>query len=343
MSTLIEEDNITRWLQREDIRGRIGGALGGCMDADMFLEGVLIALTQPYLDECTMKSKFEAAHICASLGMLPTLNHVALIPRKLKEHNYDICCTVLPQWQGLQALMLRHPDVCDITHSLVHPDDKFNFTGTDSTVTHHEFDPFDREFETFDHIRGGYLRISFHDRRPDKYHMVSRKKIEQARNCADSGKFWGPWFEEQCIKTLYRNGYARRAVPVDPRGNEQHLKAAMVQEDAILGNDPQRVKVITQQPTEASRSKAYAEKLNPQPDEPATEPATITRLAELEDQVVTLSSADKSEQMTAEIELSFNEGDITAADRDELRELLNTSMDGLAAATTGNTEVPDGR
>lgn len=229
---------LSSWLSRNDVRERISSALGGSISCDHFLSQMIIALEKtPEVKACTPQSKFEATNICATLGLLPTHGQVALIPRNIKGVPQ---VTVMPQWQGYQALMLRHPDVKTVKAVLVHASDTYRYDPETEQLSHN-FDPFqeDRKFVDWKDVRGGYLVVQFKDGRPKQYHFVTIDTMQKARSCAQSDNIWRKWFQEQCLKTIYRNAFARRVVPMDHIGG--HAEQLNYLEDEAQGNDPNRV------------------------------------------------------------------------------------------------------
>jgi recombinational DNA repair protein RecT len=331
--------SITKWMNNEDVRNRIAKTIGTNFDADFFVEQLLIAFQNPILANCTPDSMFKAAHTCAALGMLPTLQHVALIPRKVRDKSGTVLreeCTVMPQWQGLQAMMLRHPDIKWIQHSLVHPSDVFHWDGTSQSVTHHEYDPFEpaRMFRDTPDVRGGYLKITFVDDRPPVYHVVTADAIFQARKCAQSDDIWSKWFEQQAIKTLYRNGFARRVVPIDPMINQSRIQAAIEQEDAVLENDPSRIESASKPPAievrkPASRAAVISQRKPSQPKEPVPEPVEYKQqeqsvFAGTKQMILNAKTTDELQAVT---EILQADNTLTDAEFGELQTLLDQTAE----------------
>lgn len=239
MSTQVatkKPDGLRQWFSDPAIVGGIRDALAGYMDAEQFLAQILIHFAKPEIARCTPKSLFSAAHTCAMLGLLPSLQQVAIIPRKDE-------ATVMPQWQGYQALMLRHPSILDLRADLVHVRDRYHIDPTTQTI-HHEFDPFDaeRKIEKIDDLKGGYLTVWYKDGRPKRQHFVSAEDFRKARGCAQATNVWDKWVRAQCLKTVFRDAYARRIVPIDPLVHRR-MEEALAQEDRVFGNDPNRVVV----------------------------------------------------------------------------------------------------
>ncbi len=242
------------------------------MGEDQFLAFLVAALTDVNLEKCSAKSKFIAAQKCATLRLVPQLDHVALIPRWNKKTG----CTevnVMPQWQGYKAIMERCPHVREVRPVLIHVRDRYQFI--DGVLTH-DYDPFDTErtIKTIKDIRGGYLKVFYTDGRPVYYHTVTADYISKCRTCADTTAVWDKWFEQQALKTVVRSAFARRVVPLDPL-YEGILQDAVRIDDLAMRNDPTRVSVEAPQAsnTLASLTDQMTHALppeNPMLDEPAT-------------------------------------------------------------------------
>jgi recombinational DNA repair protein RecT len=224
--------SLRAWVQTDDARREIADAVGDIMPADQFIAHMLVAFQDEKVRACSDKSKFRAMKECAALGLLPTLGQVVLIPYKSE-------VKAMPQWQGYKALMERHPDILEVIGELVHTGDAFVMQ---EGSLQHSYDPFleARQFKTSKDVRGGYCKIVYRDGRPPKYHMVRRSTIEQAQACAQTQNIWKKWYYEMALKTVYRNAYARRAVPIDPLVNAR-LERAINLDDLNLGNDPARI------------------------------------------------------------------------------------------------------
>lgn len=248
---------LRQWLDKADIVRDLGNSLSGWMDPEVFKAQIIVSLNDEKLTvwhggttyQCTPESKYKAVLKCAALQLLPGLNQVALIPRKVKDRQGNVLrveVDVMPQWQGYQALMLRNPEILDIQARLVHVDDSIDFDPVLGQIVKHDYDPFDenRLFNSLEKdVKGGYVVIKYRDRsRPDRHHFVKKSTILKARGCALTQDVWNKWLEEQCIKTLYRNTYARRVVPIDPM-HAQKLEELIRHEDQLLGNDPSRIPV----------------------------------------------------------------------------------------------------
>jgi phage RecT family recombinase len=317
MSTALQKPpaKLRDWLTAPSIKHGIESALAGYMQVDSFVAQMLIAFQDDALADCTPESKFEACHQCATLGLLPSLKHVALIPREIK--NKGKCVTVMPQWQGYQALMLRHPEVSSIRASLVHVRDKYTYDPLDESLFH-EFDPFDesRTISKLDDIRGGYLRVMYKDGRPTLFHYVTKETIRKAMACAQSKNIWEKWFAEMALKTVYRNAYARRVVPVD------HLVYARLQaitdaDDIAMENAPLQQIVVQSNPVIDGPKQSRVEQAAAKMQKPKPEPAVETK-----------EESTAVEESSAAVVVDTSEGAIAAA---TTAEQLDAIMEALKA------------
>ena len=262
MSTAIQTQKprnaLAAWVNEDDTRRQIAAAVGDTLDADQFASHMLVALNRPDFARCTNASKAMAVLECAALGLLPTAGQVVLIP-------YKDQLKAMPQWQGYKALMERHPAVLEVQAYLVHVADAFAVENGD---VHHAYDPLDpkRTFASTKDIRGGYTKIIYRDGRPPKYHFTTADQIKKAQGCAQTQNVWKQWFEQMALKTLYRDCYARRAVPVDPLVAAR-LERVTAADDVILGNDPRR-----SLPAEGSRSERFLARVTPEPEQDTTNP-----------------------------------------------------------------------
>ncbi len=215
-----------------EIHSQLSAAVGDVMDVDTFIAHMMVAFQAENTRGCTDQSKYKALHECAAVGLLPTLGQVVLIPYK-----QELKVTI--QWQGLKALMERHRDVLEVSAHLVHVTDDFAILQGE---IRHSFDPFDpnRMIDGPVNLKGGYCKITYRDGRPCKYHIVTIKQITKAQQCAQTQKIWSKWYEQMAIKTIYRDCYARRAVPMDPLANEG-IERILKADDVDFGNDPDRV------------------------------------------------------------------------------------------------------
>ena len=67
---------LSGWFEMPSVQERIGSALGGWMDQKMFCAQLQISLEDENFKDCSDVSKFEAAHLCAALAMLPSLQQL---------------------------------------------------------------------------------------------------------------------------------------------------------------------------------------------------------------------------------------------------------------------------
>lgn len=268
-----QEEKLRTLLASPEVERGLADALGSWMNPQTFLAQMLIACSDQKVDKCTVASKFKAVHFCATLGLLPTYQQVALIPRKNRDTEvFEI--SVMPQWQGLKALMERHPDVLEVAPYLVYASDEFTTVGevSDMQPVHRRGNALACVANGIDDIQGGYAKISYRDGRPNKWHFVTADYIRRCMLCSESykgrekaikeKKQWIPacpwtdgWFEQQALKTVLRSAYARRVVPVDPMVAGR-VETFLKQEDSLLGNDPRIIEHQPQAPAIAHSSRS---------------------------------------------------------------------------------------
>ena len=239
------EQQLSSWLRSEDTLARINSVLGGVMDAEAYIASVLLSLNDPKLAKCSVMSKYDVAFKCSTMGFIPQLNHVAIVPRNNKKivdgkETWVTEATMVPQWQGYKAVMERHPEILEVDAVIVFDHEDLSFNSSTGQVDH-KYNPLDPRRvvdskPSMENILGGYVKISYRDRsRPPKFHFVTANHIRKSRARAETDKVWTEWTDPMVLKSLYRDTYARRAVPIDPIHAKQ-MESIIEQEDAELGN-----------------------------------------------------------------------------------------------------------
>lgn len=274
-----KEQKISNWVRMPEVQNRILSALNESIKPEYFFAQIEISFQDPEVQKCTARSQYEALHRCAAMGLLPSLDHVALIPRKNGQY-FEL--DVMPEWRGYKAIMERHPLVFTVDAQLVHINDEYAFEGG---ILKHTFDPFaaDRVIRSVKDIKGGYAVITWKDGRPPKYHFCTADYIDKCMGCAQTKNVWSKWFEQQARKTLYNSCYRANHIPVDP-AVEAHMGTVITVDNEYLGNDPNRVpssgapaalpqgqsraKQIAQQYLEPRQPELIEQATEPQQDEP---------------------------------------------------------------------------
>lgn len=239
------EQQLSTWLRSEETLSRINSVLGGVMDAEAYIASVLLSLNDSKLAKCSVLSKYDVAFKCSTMGFIPQLNHVAIVPRNNKKiingtETWVTEATMVPQWQGYKAVMERHPEILEVDAVIVFEHEELSYDSVTGQVDH-KYNPLDPRRvvdskPSMANILGGYCKISYRDRtRPNKYHFVTANHIRKSRARAETDKVWTEWTDSMVLKTLYRDTYARRAVPIDPIHSKQ-MEAILEHEDSELGN-----------------------------------------------------------------------------------------------------------
>lgn len=237
MSTALQpaqqaEGKLSEWVKKPEVYSQLSAAVGPTMPPDTFIAHAMVAFQDNTVRGCSPRSQLVALMEMAALGLLPSLNQCKLI-------RYGSDIKVMPQWQGFKAVMERNPDILEVECFLVHNNDRFIFQ---NGIPVHVFDPFDsnRTIASGKDIKGGYAKITYRDGRPPKYHFVTVNHIEKCRKCAQTQNVWTAWYEQMALKTVYRDTYARRKVPVDTLCSAR-MERILAADDAALGNDPRRI------------------------------------------------------------------------------------------------------
>ena len=172
-------------------------------------------------------------------------NHLFPIPYKNnKAQKYDI--TLMPGYNGVQYVAEKYAleKPLAVTIELVYSTDKFRPIKKSAgiQVESYEFsinNAFDRG-----EVIGGFGYIEYQDPLKNKLVIMTRKDIEKRKPKYASVNFWGGkqkvwengkqveqetngWFEEMCLKTIKREVYSPKHIPIDPRkidDNYQYLK-----------------------------------------------------------------------------------------------------------------------
>lgn len=271
MATAAEE-KLSNWVRVPAIRQRLLAALNESMNADFFFAQIEISFQDPEVQKCTPRSQFEALHRCAAMGLLPSLDQVALIPRWNKDAKVNEL-DVMPEWRGYKAIMERHPLVLTVDVQLIHVNDTYSF---EDGILKHSFDPFaaDRVIRSEKDIKGGYMTITWRDGRPPKYHFCTLDYIQKCRSCAEFDAIWKKWYEQQARKTIFNSGYRANHVPVDI-AVEAHMSVVIQADNQLLGNDPNRVPSsgapAALPPTQSRAQQLAQQYLEPRKEEPQQE------------------------------------------------------------------------
>lgn len=232
---------VSAWMEHPRMGASLKAALAGYMTIEQFAAQCYIAAQNPDLARCSAESLMKAFLECAQMGLMPGAahKHVALIPR-------NGVITVQPEYRGFCFLMERQPGVKRVKPELVHTSDDFRVEGTG---IHHQYDPFNPD-RIFLHpevakkekkecgLRGGYLEVQYDDGRVE-YHFTPFHQIEKQRACADTQKVWEKWYSQQALKSVVRDAFARRVVPIDPT-LAVRIEQATSADNKALGNDPNR-------------------------------------------------------------------------------------------------------
>ncbi|MGB9588196.1 MAG: recombinase RecT [Armatimonadota bacterium] len=191
---------------------RIAAALGNGANVDRYLAGWQRTISELKSIGASDELIENAIAECASMGLTPALDHVAIVPMrddKGRIVNLEVRLTA----RGILVLVMRSPNIKDVEVQLVHKSDTYKF---ENGVLVHSYDPFagDREIAKPDDIVGGYVKITYRDGYV-RYHCVPVSKIEKNRACARRQDVWQTWYREMAAKTVIIDAFARGVFNVD--------------------------------------------------------------------------------------------------------------------------------
>ena len=166
----------------------------------------------------------------------------------------------------------------DVTIELVYSTDTFKPIKKDkeNRIEGYEFEinnAFDRG-----EIQGGFAYIQFDDPEKNKLIMMSKKDIEKRKPKYVSVEFWGGtkkewqngkqvevesdgWYEEMCLKTLKREAFSPKNIPIDPKKIDDSYQYMMQQEirmAQLQANEIIEANTLTVDIDESSQPKALS-------------------------------------------------------------------------------------
>ena len=317
-------ESLAVFIESENVLARFKASLGGIMPVEQFIANMLTAFREPAIMVCTDRSKHKVMHECAAMGVLPTLDQVALIPREIRVDGrgtgtFEVHTMI--EWRGYKAVMERHAEVWSVTAYLVHKIDEFSFAGG---IPSHQYDPLDpkREFKNVTDIRGGYCKILYRNGLPPSYHMVSARHIKKCQDCAQTQKMWSPWYEQMALKTVYRDTFARAAVPIDPIVGNQ-MREQMRRDDINLGNDPTRLPDESQVP-QLTTADIMGTPLPPPVSPPFEDDETTDKIPQIPAEAETQTPAAAESELLTDFINQINNAD-SVGDLDQCVQTVDTS------------------
>lgn len=186
-------------------------------------------------------------------------NHLFAIPFKnSKAQKYDV--NLMPGYNGIQYIAEKYAleKPAAVTVELVYSTDIFRpiKKGVNVTVESYEFtikNPFERG-----EVVGGFGYIEYPDPRRNRLIIMTRRDIEKRKPKYASANFWGGrqkvwengkqveqetdgWYEEMCLKTIKREVYSPKNIPVDPAKIDDSYQYMKLREARIAELEAQDV------------------------------------------------------------------------------------------------------
>lgn len=186
-------------------------------------------------------------------------NHLFAIPFKNnKAQKYDV--NLMPGYNGIQYIAEKYAieKPLAVTIELVYSTDTFRPIKKTAgvRVESYEFDIHDA-FNRGE-IVGGFGYIEYQNPMKNKLVIMTRRDIEKRKPRYASANFWGGkqkvwengkqveqetegWFEEMCLKTIKREVYSAKYMPVDPKKVDDSYQYMKLREARIAELEAQDV------------------------------------------------------------------------------------------------------
>ena len=141
-------------------------------------------------------------------------------------------------------------------------------------------------------IQGGFAYIQFADPEKNKLIMMSKKDIEKRKPKYASAEFWGGikkewqngkqvevetdgWYEEMCLKTLKREAYSPKNIPIDPKKIDdsyqymraQEIRLAQMEAQDVIEANTATVPIAAPEPAALPENEPVPMEETPQPVE----------------------------------------------------------------------------
>jgi recombination protein RecT len=196
-----------------------------------------------------------------------------------------------------EAMKYAEGNLEDITAMLVYSTDKFvpHIHDSQHPGDTYEFEimnPFDRGS-----LMGGFAYLIYDNPARNRLVLVSKADIEKRRAVSKSSKFWGGWYDEMALKTVYIAG--AKAVKLDPDKLDEAYERSQVMESD--GDDLEVQNQIHEKQAQAELVELEPEDLQALPEAAPRMEATIPVPEEPEAVPVEPKADHKAEEKAAEM------------------------------------------
>lgn len=149
--------------------------------------------------------------------------------RNTKRNHYDI--NLMKGYNGIRYVAEKYAteSPVGVTVELVYSNDRFRpiKKSASNSVEGYEFE-MTNAFNRGD-IVGGFVYLEFDNPSKNKLIIMSKKDIDKRKPSHANGNFWKEdgWYERMAYKTLLREAYSPRNIPIDPQkvdDNYRYLK-----------------------------------------------------------------------------------------------------------------------
>lgn len=191
------------------------------------------------------------------------------VARKDNKNGGKLRFTIQKGYKGyvFEAKKYAAGTLIDIDAHLVYENDEFcpHFKDQNHPFDTFEFNPPKNIFVDRGKIVGGFAYATFENEKQNKLIVMSKAEIDKHRAVAQTSSFWGKWYEQMALKTLYIA--AAKAVPKDPAKIDSTYRASQLldreqaemekQADIIVNQDTGEV-IDLSEPQQASLETTHA-------------------------------------------------------------------------------------
>lgn len=221
-------------------------ALPSHIPPEMYIRAALTSVQKtPQLLECTPESFLGALMACAQLGLMPGTKEAALIP-------YGRTCTLIPQWQGLVAMMYRSGQVESVVAGFIRENDEWYCVPSRRPPDDFHHAPAKTGGGEITHayafawlLNGGRSRVALLDR-DDAIYIRNRfsKVWAQAESNGKKNSFWHTDFD-----AAWRKSAVRRIADWVPTSAEMRWYLANEEDDGVTAtHEPPRLPALPDRP-----------------------------------------------------------------------------------------------
>lgn len=171
------------------------------------------------------------------------------VARKDNKNGGKLRFTIQKGYKGyvFEAKKYAAGTLIDIDAHLVYENDEFcpHFKDQNHPYDTFEFNPPKNVFVDRGKIVGGFAYATFENEKQNKLIVMSKAEIDKHRAVAQTSSFWGKWYEQMALKTLFIA--AAKAVPKDPSKIDSTYRASQLLDQEQADAEAQENILINQE------------------------------------------------------------------------------------------------